>query len=381
MAVAVAPPQRPLRVTVVTVAHRGDDARIAFRQIGALRSADASVRYIAPPPVAVDTGVERRVISRAIGWRRARSWWQAHREVRRCRGATDILIVHDLEAVIPVRLARPGSPIVWDVHEDMVASVDDRTWIPAWARLPMRYVVATVQRIAAHRSHLILAEASYRERLGDWPIVPNSTTVPASPPTFEPPARPYVIYVGRISVARGLHAMTRLGRDLAGVADVVLVGPVDDDVRGTLLDASAAGTVDWRGPLSNPQALALIAGASAGLCLLDPLPNYVVSMPTKVYEYFAHGVPAIVSPLPLAVEAIEHSGGGAVVDPHDPAAVVSAVRTFVDDSALRRRAGQRAHAWVAEHHDWGLDGRRFVAILTEWAREGGTPGREASADL
>ena len=33
----------PLRVTVVTVAHRPDDARIAFRQIGALRRAGAEV--------------------------------------------------------------------------------------------------------------------------------------------------------------------------------------------------------------------------------------------------------------------------------------------------------------------------------------------------
>lgn len=383
-----APPDEPLHVTVVTVAHRGDDARIAFRQIGALRRAGASVRFIAPGPVATGSNedpvpVERIVIDRATEWKRFRSWWQAHRVVRGCRGATDIVIVHDLEAVIPVRLARPGCPVVWDVHEDMVASVDDRDWIPRWMRPPMKRLVAAVERLAVSGSRMLLAEESYRQRLGDWPVVPNSTAVPAHLPRFEQPSRPYVIYVGRLSAARGLRPMIQLGRDLRGEAQVVLVGAVDDDMRDVLRNAVSSGAVVWKGPLPNPDALTLMSGASVGLCLLEPLQNYVVSMPTKVYEYFAHGVPAVVSPLPLAVEAVERSNAGSVVDPHDREAIAAAVRAFTTDPERRRRAGRNGYEWVRKHHDWHLDGQRFVSTLTDWAATGATePGvRRRSANL
>ncbi|HEY5663138.1 MAG TPA: glycosyltransferase [Ilumatobacter sp.] len=362
----------PLRVTVVTVAHRPDDARIAFRQIGALRRAGAEVCYVAPGPATVAWGpdvgpVERVVVTRATGRRRLRPWWQAFRAVRRRRGTCDIVLVHDLEAVLPVRLARPGCPVVWDVHEDMVASVDDRRWIPARARPLMRWVVGRFERLATARSPLLLAEHSYRDRFGDWPVVPNTTTVPATVPAVAPASPPYAIYVGRISQARGAAAMIRLGHDLGGDARVVLVGPADDDVRADLTAAAEAGAVDWRGPLPNPEALALVEHAAVGLCLLEPIANYVGSMPTKVYEYFARGVPAVVSPLPLAVDAVHHADAGTVVDPHDPAAVAAAVRAYTSDPDHARAAGRRGHRWVQAHHDWNVDGERFVATLTDWA--------------
>ena len=51
--------------------------------------------------------------------------------------------------------------------------------------------------------------------------------------------------------------------------------------------------------------MATIDGALAGLSLLRDLPNYRGSMPTKVVEYLAHGVPAITTPLPLAREIVQ----------------------------------------------------------------------------
>ena len=52
------------------------------------------------------------------------------------------------------------------------------------------------------------------------------------------------------------------------------------------------------GPLPHFEAMAVVAGASVGFSLLHDLPNYRASMPTKVIEYLAMGVPVVASDLP-----------------------------------------------------------------------------------
>lgn len=366
----------PLRVLVATVAHRGDDARIAFRQIGALTAAGMHVLYVAPEPVVDAVRVaERIVVRRARGARRLRAWWQVMRIVHRRRADVDVVLVHDLELVLPVRLTRPRATVVWDVHEDLVASVADRAWIPRLARRPITMATAAVERVARWRTGLLLAERSYAERLGDWPIVPNTAVVDDRPPGRDGPRDDRkVIYVGRLSRGRGLDTMIDVARGLGDAADVVLVGPADDDVLDTVEAAVRDGVVDWRGPLPNPVALRELDDALVGLCLLRPLPNYVGSMPTKIHEYAARGLATVSTPLPLAAAALEESGGGVVVPFDDPAAVCTAIRAYLADPAAAREHGRRAHAWAFANHNWTHDAVRFVDAIRASASNGLTPG-------
>jgi glycosyltransferase involved in cell wall biosynthesis len=357
------------RVLVATVAHRGDDARILHRQIGALTEAGANVSYVAPEPRATLPGVNHLVVRRAVGRRRVLAWWQAMRAIRAMRDEVDIVLVHDLELVLPARLAAHGLPIVWDVHEDLVASVTDRTWIPSRFRPVARKLVAAVELLARRGTNLILAEDSYRLRLGDWPVVPNSTSVPPSLAPYSAEAPPRVVYVGRLSPSRGLDLMIEVGRRLQGMCAVELVGAVDTDASQSLRAAVERGDVRWRGFLPNDEALSTIEGALAGLSLLAHLPNFVGSMPTKIYEYEARGVPVISTPLPLARQAVEASGGGFIVPYDDVDAVVDAVTQLRSSSEMRVRLGRKGYEWVASNHDWNDDGPAFVQLLFDWAAD------------
>lgn len=357
-----------LRVLVATVAHRGDDARIAYRQISSLLEAGASVCFVAPLPDAIEVD-ERVVIRRSTGRHRLGAWWDLFREMRRRRSQFDVVLVHDLEAMVPVRMARPKAVVVWDVHEDLAASVIDRRWIPRPARRVAVRAVSLLERFARSSSRLVLAEEAYAERLGPWPVIPNTTMVPAVEPHALRQGRPYAIYVGRLSRHRGVDEMIEVGRLLAGTIDVVLVGHADGDVRERLTRAHEAGWVDVRGPLPNPAAMQLVEGALAGLCLLAPLPNYVVSMPTKLYEYASRAVPSIATPLPLARQAIEQSGSGVVVGYGGAREVVDALLEYASDADRRSTEGSAAYRWVNDSHNWCRDGERFVRHLAEWAEE------------
>lgn len=359
-----------MHVLVVTCAHRGDDARIVHREAAALLAAGHAVTLVSAPPDSLDgdpVGLRRIAIRRSSGRHRLPAWRDLRAAVDREIGGADIMIIHDPEILVLVRRRWRSTPMLWDVHEDFVASARDRRWLPAALRPLVSRVVAHVQRRAARSMHIVIAEHSYRETFPNAPVVPNSTWVPAERPQVEVRSPPEVVYVGRLSRSRGVRELIALGDRLDAAARVVLVGQADDDVREELRAAHEAGTVEWRGPLPNPQALAVVRGALVGVSLLHGIPNYLHSMPTKLIEYMANGVPVISTPLVVAAELVELSGGGALVPFEDVDAVAAVVRELIDDPSKRLRWAEQGHRYVAEHHNWSIDGPRFADLVQTWA--------------
>jgi glycosyltransferase involved in cell wall biosynthesis len=359
-----------VRVLVVTVVHDPRDARIFHREIGALLAAGHEVTYAAPFSaygVALPTTVRAIDVPRSRGRRRIHAARAARAVVRREAPAHDVVLVHDPELLAAVR-GIDGPVVAWDVHEDTAAAVTLKPWLPVPLRRATAAGVRTVESRAEKRVRLILAEDGYRDRFDrPHPVVPNSTPAPE---TVLPSGEDRVVYVGSITVARGVHEMVELGRLLHDLPITVhLVGPADAAAREVLEPAQAAGVVQWHGFLPNDEALALVDGALAGLSLLHDEPNYRHSKPTKVIEYMAHGVPVISTPTPPAVELVDGTGCGIVVPFDDAPAVAIAVRRLHADPVERQAMADRGRAAALEQHDWRRDGTAFVDTLQRWVSE------------
>lgn len=358
-----------MRVVVCTVVHHPADARIYFRQIRALVDAGHDVTYIAPHENYSErtvASVRMVTIPRAVGRRRLGPLRAARAALRAHAPGADLLLVHDPELllVLPPRRARP--PTVWDVHEDTAAALTTKAWLPGFLRPVAAGGVTFAERLAERRLHLILAEHGYNARFkGRHPVVPNTTHVPAAPVPPSGPRR--VVYVGHISPDRGSAEMVWLARLLAphGIA-VELVGPADAQARAHI--EAAGDLVHWHGFVPNEEALRLADGALAGLSLLNDEANFTHSIPTKVVEYMARGVPVITTPLPLAVELVRGADCGFVVPFGDAAAACDAVLSLDRDQELRVKMGLRGHEAAKESLGWPADARAFVAQLESWAR-------------
>jgi glycosyltransferase involved in cell wall biosynthesis len=224
-----------------------------------------------------------------------------------------------------------------------------------------------MERRAERRLKLLLAEEGYRVRFrGRHPVVPNTTDVPEAPPA--PPGDDRVIYVGQLSMARGAADLVELARLLhADGVTLELIGGADADVRPMLREAQQSGLLRWYGFVPNDRALRMAEGAIAGLALLHDSPNYRHSMPTKVVEYMAHGLPVITTPNPIAAEIVTEGSCGLVVPFEDPQATAAAVRRLRDDAALRLDMGKRGHEAARARFHWPDQARLFVAHLEEWA--------------
>jgi glycosyltransferase involved in cell wall biosynthesis len=375
-------PRRPStdmerRALVVTVVHNPNDARIRHREISALLAAGWAVTYAAPfsgydldaePPVA---GLNTVDLPRARGRRRIAALRAARRLLHEQARDHDVVLLHDPELL----LALPGlalPPIIWDVHEDTPAAVTLKPWLPKLLRRPVATAVRAVEQLASRRVSLLLAEESYRDRFhGEHLVVPNTVRVPDQ---ITAPSDRLVVYLGHVTLARGAAELIRVGQQVAeatnGDTQLLIIGDADAAARRLLIPAVEAGQVRWTGFVPSDQALAMLPGALAGLALLHDESNYGWSLPTKIIEYMAYGIPVITTPLPEAKRIVQDAGAGVVVGFGDADAVVKEVLRLKADPPLRTAYGSAGHEAAAQRHDWRRQSVAFVNEVSRIAREG-----------
>src|ERR1700761_2874911 len=133
---------------------------------------------------------------------------------------------------------------------------------------------------------------------------------------------------------------------------VELIGPADGRARAQIEPAQAAGLLRWHGFVPNDQAVTMVDGALAGLSLLQDEANFRHSLPTKVVEYMARGVPVVTTPLPRAAELATAHECGFVVPFGDPRAAADAVLTLARHSSLRAEMGRRGHEAARSSLGW-----------------------------
>lgn len=359
-----------LRILVVTIVHRPLDARIHARQIRAMREAGWDVTYAAPwsdTDTPHDPDLATVDLPRAVGRRRLHAVQAARRMLRARARAYDLVLLHDPELLMSVAGLRDLPPVVWDVHEDVAASLVDRGWVPNWLRPVLQSAAHVVERWAEHRHHVILAETSYAARFRkSHPVVRN---LPWVPRTVAPSGPGRAVYLGRISRSRGLDTLLAVADLVAPHVMVELIGYADPDVEEDVRQAHDEGRLRWHGFVSNAEAVELVEGATAGLSLLRDEPNFRGSLPTKVAEYMAHGVPVITTPLPEALDLLRTgTQAGSVVPFGDAPAAAQAILLYHYDEELRLRAGTGGHAIGSELANWHYEAGKFLDSLADLVR-------------
>lgn len=357
-----------VRVLVLTVVHDPEDTRIRHKQIPALLAAGHIVTLAAP-----FSGYQRlrpdsfRTIDvpRARGTHRLAALRAARVLLRQQAADYDVVLMHDPELLIAASgLKHPG--LVWDVHEDTAAAIRMKAWLPSPARPAAASLIRRLEHLAERRMTLLLAEDAYQARFErPHPVIHNSVVEPENL-AVETGNR--VVYLGRITNARGAAEMVELGRRLAPELEVHLIGNADAECAGQLQAAHDAGHVHWHGFVPNDAALALLPGALAGLSLLHNQPNYAHSRPTKILEYMAYGLPVVTTPNPASAELIDKHSCGVVVPFADVDAAETAVRRLHTDRTARDRMAAAGRQAVTDFYSWDADAELFVRTLENAAR-------------
>lgn len=172
---------------------------------------------------------------------------------------------------------------------------------------------------------------------------------------------PVIIYTGNLGSAQDLesfvHAMVHLSHDSA-LLRLVGGGDCESKLRRLAAELGVDHAVEFTGVVPREEVPALLNGATLGVAPLKDEPELRYAMPTKLYEYMASGLPAVVTGRGEIERFVESSGGGVHVA-NDPVRIAEVLDDLLADGGRRRRCAERGREYVEDSYDRKAIARAF----------------------
>ena len=288
----------------------------------------------------------------------SRFFWgpvSAYRLIKTSSANCVILPDPELQLFLPPFLHRKFA-VISDVHENYEQVLFDRVWISRSMVPPIKILTKILRKVRDRWSHVVVT-VDNSLALDDYLIVsnhPNPVDLPQPP---ESPPKMRLVYVGDIRESRGLSAMLRLIQAIPSLG-LDLVGPCEnaESLYQKIDDLDLTDRVNWHGRCSYDRSWELASHCLAGLSLLSSTPSFRDAVPTKIWEYWAVGLPILAFDVPGQSKVI-HAAKGGVVGSHDE--LIETLEAWIVSPILARDVGSQGREYflkTSSHSKEGLSG-------------------------
>jgi glycosyltransferase involved in cell wall biosynthesis len=371
-----------MRICHITTVHAQKDARIFYRMCRALAERGMTVVLVAPwsaddPLVQTSSWNDR--IARSSRVKRIAIALRASLAAK-----ADVYHFHDPELIplgIILKFLRPHSAVVYDVHEDYPAMMRVKYWIPK----PLRTLVAWAAHVANTAAGFFLdgivtADPSVRNDFKglaakkaivyyNFPILQFF-----SQPKHEQPAvKADLVYVGGMSDRAGtfvlLDALILLAKQ--GIKPTVRLAGYTDGEKGlaaiqkSIRNHGLAMQVELVGRIPYSHVPGFIRSGRIGLVTLQPIAKFMKNIPTKMFEYWACGLPVIASDLPPIRQFLSDGKNGLFFKPSSATDLARGIRSLLDSTSNRNAMGSYGQMQINE--DWNNE-RQVDSLVSFYQR-------------
>lgn len=292
----------------------------------------------------------------------------------------DVYHIHDPELLPYAQLLRlKKHKVIFDMHENLPLSILSKEWIVVkWRQFFSRFAYY-VERILLTGLYVVFAETSYKKYYLKVKKSADVLNMPYINLVLSKDARVcsslnqefLVGYVGGVSALRGslvtlkaLSVVQRMGYNCSfhciGTASTTHFAELK-----TMIETLELKNIFLYNHLPYKRAWEIIRRCNAGLAILQPIPNYYESYPTKLFEYMALGVPVIVSDFPLYKDIVEKRNVGLCVNPDSAKELADAIVYLIQNPSKARQMGTNGVSAIVEKYNWETESK----ILTEFYKE------------
>ncbi|MFL5537800.1 MAG: glycosyltransferase [Longimicrobiaceae bacterium] len=296
----------------------------------------------------------------------------------------EVVVVRDLPlapAALRVAGAR-GLPVVLDMAENYPAMLR-QSWdagrarpFDVLARNP-RLAAAVERAVLPRMDRVLVVVRESGERVRALGVDPARIAVVSNTPPraraarrrarrAEPGAPLELVYLGLMEVHRGVGELLEAVALLRSRGVAVRLRLVGDGRDLPLFRARAEAlgleddSVEWMGRLPHAEALRAVAGADAGVVPHRADGSWNTTIPNKLFDYMAAGLPVVSSDAVPAARVLGETGAGVVFRSGSASAIADAVAAVAGDAPLRARMGEAGRRAVLREHHWERDAARLV---------------------
>jgi glycosyltransferase involved in cell wall biosynthesis len=277
-----------------------------------------------------------------------------------------------------------GSTVVYDSHElwaDRNGRREPRWWLIACEWL---FVHAAHRTFTASPGYSDVIGRRYRiRRPGVIRNIPDASMLAGVSRNGNSPDRPperVALYVGALTTGRGLE-LSIMALDQLEDVRLRLVGPARPAYLKQLVELAdhegVSDRVEFAGAVSPSELIASIREASVGLALIQPVClSYRMSLPNKVFEYVAAGLPVLGSDLPAISALVNEHRIGLLARPGEVDDVAAKLEAMLEPE--RNEAFREASREAFTELNWDHEAVRLAEeyrAATEGVR--GRPAGEA----
>jgi len=358
-----------------TTVHGNRDVRIFVKQCRSLARSGIHVTMIAPGTLDEDEQVDD-VTCRSINVPRHRLGRVVIGQLRvlaaLLKTRATIYHYHDPELLPAALLLRmTGRTVIYDAHEELSTDVLDKPWIPGFLRPAVAKLAGAIEWTTGRFMNAVVVATP-----GIGKCYPSSKValVRNYPPfdeisgfgddSIKTSEREGAVFVGLLNTIRGGYVLAEaMQRTQHEKSSLTVIGAVDDPaLREAFAPAVSLGSVSLAGWLARPEAMARLRRARVGILLYQPVQHHLISLPNKLFEYMAAGIPVIASDFPQWREILEEVECGVIVDPEDANAVAEAIDWLYSHPDEAEAMGQRGRQAVLDRFNWNSEFRTLLGL-------------------
>lgn len=358
-----------MKVAHLTSVHSSRDNRILYKECTSLRGAEFDVTLIA-------AGSDAEVVNgvKIIGYNKASqsrfkrifktSFLDMLYEARKLDA--DIYHFHDPE-LIPAGLVlkASGKRVVYDIHENNPASIISKGYIKSkLIRHFLSFTFNILELLAVKFfDALVTARPDISQRfshkkvvtLRNFPILPRRSDLKD---IGIEKTKPAIIYVGGMSVGRGIEVLLTAFETLDAY-ELWLLGPFTDSALESRVK-SGCKNVKYLGVVEPFDIFSYIHKADIGIVTFLNAPNHVTTLATKPFEYMACGMPMIMSDFPYWRDTFGESS--LYVDPTNVSEIRDAVVKLISSPQLMCEMGETNKRLTNEVYNWEKESQKLINL-------------------
>lgn len=296
------------------------------------------------------------------------------------RQKADIYHFHDPELMptgVSLKICTKAK-VIYDVHEDVPKQILAKHWIPRLLRRFISIFFNFFEKSASKLFDYIITATpdiknNFKQRkvidIKNYPILDFIPKVIQKNDVKQKKKQYCLIYTGwALTKERGvkeiIQSLNFINQNYR-VKLKLIFAFCNKNFENELKNLDKSRSVEFIGHLSPQEVYKNLPQVDIGLECAHPTYSYLASLPIKIFEYMAMGLPIIASNFPLWGKIIKRNNCGLIVNPLDPKEIARAIEYLIEHPKEVRIMGENGKKAVLEKYNWENESKKLLRVYEE----------------